>query len=314
MIPARSVVERRLEVPICARTAHNRPLLVVAEASSNHGQDLGRALRLVDAATESGFAAVKFQLFRINDLFAPEILKSSQSHRDRREWELPAGFIAALSARARDQGMQFSCTPFSLPAVEELVPHVDFLKVASYELLWDDLLRECAMTGLPLVVSTGMADLAEINDAVEVIRAAGCEDLTLLHCVSAYPTPAAEANLSAIATLREHTGLPVGWSDHTNDPAVIHRAVHRWGASFVELHLDVDGQGAEFGPGHCWLPETAGPLIRDLRAGIEADGHGRKEPAPSEEPDRVWRADPSDGLRPLLEERARWRDGRPEPA
>ena len=82
----------------------------------------------------------------------------------------------------------------------------------------------------------------------------------------------------------------------------------------MELHLDVDGQGAEFGPGHCWLPETAGPLIRDLRAGIESDGHGRKEPAPSEEPDRVWRADPSDGMRPLLEERARWRDGRPDPA
>ena len=285
-----------------------------AEASSNHGQDLNRSLSLIRAAETAGFDGVKFQLFCVNELFAPEILAYSLKHQERKSWELPSHFIPELSTQAHGRGLEFSCTPFSLSAVEELVPHVDFLKVASYELLWDNLLRECAMTGLPLVVSTGMADLAEVNHAVEVVRSAGCEDLTLLHCVSAYPTPAEEANLSAIATLREHTGLPVGWSDHTNDPAVIHRAVHRWGASFVELHLDVDGQGAEFGPGHCWLPETAGPLIRDLRAGIEADGHGRKEPAPSEEPDRVWRADPSDGLRPLLEERARWRDGRPEPA
>ena len=296
-----------------ASLSQGKPRLI-AEASSNHGQELARSLSLVRAAASVGFDAVKFQLFTIGDLFAPEVLARSPKHLERGSWELPSDFIPKLSAEARERGLEFSCTPFSLSSVEELVPHVDFLKVASYELLWDDLLRECAMTGLPLVVSTGMADLAEVDHAVEVVRSAGCEDLTLLHCVSAYPTPAAEANLSAIATLREHTGLPVGWSDHTNDPAVIHRAVHRWGASFVELHLDVDGQGAEFGPGHCWLPETAGPLIRDLRVGVEADGHGRKEPAPSEEPDRVWRADPSDGLRPRLEERARWRDGRPEPA
>lgn len=283
----------------------------VAEASSNHGQDLRRALLLVEAAASSGFAAVKFQYFRARELFASEVLERSAFHRSRADWELPVSFIPVLSEGARAHGLDFSCTPFSLSAVTELAPHVDFLKVASYELLWDDLLRECARTGLPLVVSTGMADLAEVDHAVGVVLSEGCEDLTLLHCVSAYPTPTAEANLGAIATLREHTGLPVGWSDHTNDPAVIHRAVHRWGSSFVELHLDVDGQGAEFAPGHCWLPETAGPLIRDLRAGIESDGHGRKEPAPSEEPDRVWRADPSDGLRPLLEERARWRDGRP---
>ena len=295
------------------RTVEHGPR-IVAEASSNHGSHLARALELVAGAAKAGFDAVKFQLFRVAELFAPEVLQASPEHRAREQWQLPAAFIPELAAAARSQGIEFSCTPFSLPAVAELAPHVDFLKVASYELLWDDLLRECARTGLPLVVSTGMANLAEVDHAVEVVLSEGCEHLTLLHCVSAYPTPTAEANLGAIATLREHTGLPVGWSDHTNDPAVIHRAVHRWGASFVELHLDVDGQGAEFGPGHCWLPETAGPLIKHLRAGIESDGHGRKEPAPSEQPDRIWRADPSDGLRPLLEERARWRDGRPGPS
>lgn len=284
----------------------------VAEASSNHGQDLDRALLIVEAAAAAGFNAVKFQYFRMRELFAPEILAQSASHRSRTAWELPSSFIPVLSAQARAQGMHFSCTPFSLSAVTKLAPHVDFLKIASYELLWDDLVRECAKTRLPLVISTGMANLAEVDHALEVAFGAGCEDLTLLHCVSAYPTPIEDANLSAIETLRAHTGLSVGWSDHTNDPAVIHRAVHRWGASFVELHLDLDGRGAEFGPGHCWLPDTAGKLIRDLGVGVKADGHGRKEAAPSEEPECVWRADPSDGLRPLLEERARWRKIRPD--
>jgi N-acetylneuraminate synthase len=286
---------------------------LVAEASSNHSKDLTRALQLVTQAANAGFDAIKFQLFRVNDLFSREILNDSFEHRSREDLELPPHFIPDLADTAHDLGIEFSCTPFSLSTVEYLAPYVDFLKVSSYELLWDDLLRECAMTGLPLVISTGMANLEEVDRAVDVVQSAGCETLTLLHCVSAYPTPASEANLAAIATLRAHTGLPIGWSDHTNDPAVIHRAVHRWGASFVELHLDVDGEGAEFYPGHCWLPETAAPLIRDLRSGINCDGTGIKEPALAERPDRQWRADPSDGLRPLLAERARWRDGRPEP-
>jgi N-acetylneuraminate synthase len=283
----------------------------VAEASSNHGADMQRAIAIIDVAAASGFDAVKFQLFAVADLFAPEILAHSAEHRAREAWELPVEFIPELSQHARGLGLEFSCTPFSLDAVGRLAPHVDFLKVASYELLWDDLLRECARTGLPLVVSTGMATMEEVRHAVEVVQDAGSRDLTLLHCVSAYPTPTVEANLGAIAEIRERTGLPVGWSDHTNDPAVIRRAVHRWGASFVELHLDLDGQGAEFAPGHCWLPDTAAAVIADIRTGIEADGHGRKEPGPSELLDREWRADPSDGLRPLLVERRRWEHGRP---
>ena len=282
-----------------------------AEASSNHNGDLDRALALVDAAAMSAFDAVKFQLYRVDDLFSPEAQMAKPELAARKAWQLPPEFIPALARRARGHGLEFSCTPFSLDAVETIASHVDFLKIASYELLWSDLLKACARTGLPVVLSTGMATEDEIDAAVLTLHSSGCEDLTLLHCVSAYPTPTAEANLAAIETLHDHTGLPVGWSDHTNDSAVINRAVNRWGASFIELHLDLDGQGAEFGPGHCWLPETAGPLIQSLRVGMKADGHGRKEPAPSERHDRVWRADPSDGLRPLLETRQRWRDGGP---
>src|SRR5665213_1304631 len=106
-----------------------------------------------------------------------------------------------------------------------------------------------------------MATLPEIVAATRTLRDAGARELTLLHCVSAYPTPAAEANLSAIAAIREATGCPTGWSDHTRKPSVIERAVHRWNAPVVEFHLDLDGQGAEYASGHCWLPGEIAPVI-----------------------------------------------------
>ena len=196
------------------------------------------------------------------------------------------------------KGIQFSCTPFYLAAVDELQPYVDFYKVASYELLWDDLLVACARTGKPVIISTGMANLEEIKHAVKILRNNNCEP-TVLHCTSAYPTPYIEANLSAIETIRNATNCDVGWSDHTVNPGVIHRAIHKWNAQVVEFHLDLDGKGDEFKSGHCWLPEQIKPVIRQVREAMNSDGDGIKEPVPSEMPDRLWRADPSDGLRPF---------------
>jgi N-acetylneuraminate synthase len=152
-----------------------------------------------------------------------------------------------------------------------------------------------------------MATMAEIVRAVATLRDGGARDITLLHCVSAYPTPAAEANLAAIAEIAAATGCPVGWSDHTRRPAVIERAVHRWNASVVEFHLDLDGTGAEYAAGHCWLPDEIAPVIARIRESIVADGLGFKEPQASELADREWRADPSDGMRPLRHIRKDWR-------
>jgi len=273
--------------------------LFIAEASSNHGRDLSRALAFVDAAADAGCGAVKFQLFRIDRMFAPEILRLSPKHRKRAEWELPLEHLKPLAEHCSARKIRFSCTPFYLEAVAELAPFVDFYKVASYELLVTDLLRACAASGKPIVLSTGMATMEEIAAAAVTLKEAGARDVTLLHCVSAYPTPAAEANLSAIAAIRAATGLPVGWSDHTRRPAVIERAVHRWGASVVEFHLDLDGQGAEYAAGHCWLPHEIAPVIARIRESLIADGAGFKGPQPSELSDREWRADPSDGMRPL---------------
>jgi sialic acid synthase SpsE len=278
---------------------HQSSPLFIAEASSNHGRDLSRAKAFVDAAADAGCDAVKFQLFKIDRMFAPEILARSPKHRARSEWELPLSHLPRLAEHCLERKIRFSCTPFYLEAVAELEPFVDFYKVASYELLVTDLLKACARTGKPVILSTGMATLDEIVSAAQVLRDAGAKDVTLLHCVSAYPTPAGEANLSAIETIRTATGLPTGWSDHTRRPAVIERAVHHWGAQAVEFHLDLDGKGAEYAAGHCWLPDEISPVIARIRESFVADGSGFKGPQPSELSDREWRADPGDGMRPL---------------
>ena len=280
--------------------------LFISEVSSNHSQDLQRSFDFIDRSAEAGCAAVKFQLFKVDSLFSPAALEAKPDLLKRKAWELPLEFLPKLAQRCHSKGVQFSCTPFYLEAVQELEPYVDFYKVASYELMWDDLLAACAQTGKPVIISTGMATIAEIQHAVEVLRAHACDRPTLLHCTSAYPTPFGEANLAAIQTLREQTGCEIGWSDHTVEPAVIHRAISRWGATVIEFHMDLDGYGEEYSAGHCWLPDKISDVIRDVNKAFAADGNGIKEPVPSELPDRLWRADPSDGLRPLKEIRATW--------
>jgi sialic acid synthase SpsE len=287
----------------------------IAEVSSNHHRELQRSLRFIDIAADAGFDAVKFQLFKIEELFAPEILQKSPAHRARKRWELPVSFLPELAARCKEKGIKFSCTPFYLKAVEELYPYVNFYKIASYELLWNDLLSSCARTGRPVVLSTGMATPEEITEAVGVITNAGGQDITLLHCVSSYPTPVPECNLSAINTLRKEfqqadsgVSFRFGWSDHSVNPGVIYRAVHRWNAEVIEMHLDLEGEGEEYSTGHCWLPEQASAVIKHVNEGFEADGDGRKVLQPSEAVDRDWRADPSDGMRPLLKLRKVWKN------
>lgn len=276
----------------------------IAEVSSNHGKDLQRSLDFIDCAAEAGCDAVKFQLFKIDQLFAPEILARSEKHRARQNWELPLEFLPELASYCRKRKVDFGCTPFYLEAIDELLPYVDFFKVASYEMMWLDLVARCVKTGKPLIISAGMATMEEIVATHDHAKQQGCDDLVLLHCTSAYPTPYREANLKAMETIRNTTGSRVGWSDHTVDAGVMQRAIHRWGASVVEFHLDLDGKGDEYAAGHCWLPDQIALVIRDVRHAFAADGDGIKTPTPSEWPDRDWRADPTDGLRPMKSIRA----------
>lgn len=281
--------------------------LFIAEVSSNHDRDLQRSFNFIDRAAEIGCGAVKFQLFRIDEMFAPEILAQSAKHRARKDWELPVSFLGPLADRCRERGIEFMCTPFYLKAVDELAPYVSAYKIASYELMWDELLAACAQAQRPIILSTGMATLPEIQHAADVLRKNNARDVTLLHCVSAYPTPVNEANLGAMRTIADATGFPCGWSDHTVSPSVVLRAVMKWQAPVVEFHLDLDRNGAEYATGHCWLPEQMRSVIAMLKEGQGADGTGEKAPLPSELPDRDWRADPSDGLRPLKHIRKSWR-------
>ncbi|MBN2718095.1 MAG: N-acetylneuraminate synthase family protein [Deltaproteobacteria bacterium] len=280
--------------------------LFIAEVSSNHQQSLERCFEFVDVSAQVGCDAVKFQLFKIDELFAPEILSQSEEHSRRRKWELSPEWIPAIAARCREKRIQFGCTPFYLNAVDELAPHVDFLKVASYELLWDDLLSRCAKSNKPVILSTGMATMAEVEKAVATLTQNSCTDLTLLQCVSAYPTPLAACNLSVINTFRKKFNVKAGWSDHTVQPTVLYRAAFGFHSDVIEFHLDLEGDGAEYEAGHCWLPHEIAIVIRTIREGLMADGNGVKNPVDAELPDRDWRADPVDGLRPLKHIREGW--------
>ena len=333
-------------------------VVFISEVSSNHFQDLERCLQFIDCSADIGCHAVKFQLFRIQELFAADILKKSKTHNLRKKWELPLSFLPVLQEKCKKRRIAFGCTPFYLDAVEELVDYVDFFKIASYELLWDDLLRQCAKTGKPIVMSTGMATMAEVRHAVKIVAQEYNREnilahkydnasarqyntgslntslvlpqiINLLHCVSTYPSPCEESNLMAIKTMRDAFDtisegevlccphVSVGWSDHSVRNEVIQRAVKRWHAEIIEFHLDLDGKGEEYGSGHCWLPQDIAEVIREIHikndniqesqiGHIPMDGNGIKVPAKCEFSERNWRADPSDGLRPMLSIREAW--------
>lgn len=272
----------------------------ISEVSSNHNKDLNRCLSFIEKSAEIGCSSVKFQLFKVNELFAPEVISRRKDVAGRKEWELPLSFLPKLHEHCKTHNIEFACTPFYIKAVAELFPFVDYYKIASYELLWGELLKECARTGKPVVLSTGMATLEEVKKAVGTLKEESCRELVLLHCNSSYPAPPERCNLAAIKTLKNAFALPVGWSDHTANPGIIYRAVHRWKADMVEFHLDIDGKGKEFGAMHCWLPEEMQPVIENIKIGFSGDGDGVKKPAESEEYERNWRADPSDGMRPLV--------------
>jgi sialic acid synthase SpsE len=273
----------------------------IAEVSSNHNNDLNRCIEFIDTASKIGCSGVKFQLFKIDELFAQEALDCFNELKKRKQWELNPSFIPEIAKACKRNNIKFICTPFYLDAVEILEPYVDAFKIASYEILWQDLLKSCAQTKKPMIVSTGMATLDEVRYAVETVFENNCIDLTLLHCTSNYPTLPKDCNLRSIETMRQALpkNIKFGWSDHTVNFGVIHRAIHKFDVSMVEFHMDLDGKGKEYRMGHCFLPHQVESLIKSVQDAFLADGSGKKEPQDSEFKERLWRADPIDGLRPL---------------
>ena len=284
--------------------------LFISEISSNHNNDINRCKELISATKESGCDGVKFQLFKINELFSSEALYHKPELTLRKKWELNEKIIPELSSHAKGLGLLFSCTPFYLEGVKILDPYIDFFKIASYELLWKELFIECANTGKPLVFSIGMSIESEIKSALDSISDSNVKEVMMLHCNSSYPTPINDANLSIITNLRNkfqnylpHKSITFGYSDHSVLDSVIINSILKYDSKMIEFHIDLEGKGFEYKSGHCWLPNQIKKVIDFTKEAQLSDGNSMITPSDSESIEREWRADPSDGLRPLLKTR-----------
>ncbi len=261
---------------------------VIAEAGVNHNGDPSIARALVDAAAEAGADAVKFQTFD-PDALAVADAPQAEYQRERAAapnqramlaaLQLPEAALRDLQRHAADRGIAYLSTPFDTASLA-LLDALDLpaLKIGSGDLTNVVLLRAAAATGRPVLLSTGMATLDEVRRAVEELR--GVETV-LLHCTSAYPAPEGDANLRAIATLREAFGLEVGYSDHTIGATTALAAV-ALGASVIEKHLTLDRTME--GPDHAASaePDDFASMVREILIVHEALGDGVKEPRPIE--------------------------------
>ncbi|HYN64234.1 MAG TPA: N-acetylneuraminate synthase [Candidatus Limnocylindrales bacterium] len=273
------------------RIAEGERPFVIAEGGVNHNGSVELALQLVDAAAEAGADAVKFQTFSAEAMVLKDAPQAeyqlarapARSQLDMlRRLELPADSWPALAVRANARGIVFLSTPFDLASVELLAAlGVPAFKVGSGELTNLVLLRAVAAQGRPVLLSTGMADLAEVEAAVDDLRRHGDPPLALLQCTSAYPAPAEEAHLRAMATLRDRFRVPVGYSDHTLGIATA-TAAAALGAALIEKHLTLDRTLP--GPDHAASLEPGGfrELVEAVGDAWIALGDGTKAPRPHE--------------------------------
>ena len=265
---------------------------IIAEAGVNHNGDVARAKALIDAAAESGADAVKFQTFRADRLAAPTAPKAPYQLQTTSREESQLGMLRrlelsedahrALMAHCQTRGILFLSTPFDAESADLLERlSVPAFKIASGEATNLPLLAHVAGKGRPMIVSTGMSTMAEVEAAVGAIRRVSGQGLVLLHCVSRYPADPADANLRAMRTMAEAFDVPVGYSDHTPGLTVAVAAV-ALGACVVEKHVTLDRELP--GPDHCSSlePKELTSLVREIRIAESSFGHGRKEPASSE--------------------------------
>lgn len=208
---------------------------VIAEAGLNHDGEYDRAELLVDVAADAGADAVKFQTFTGESLYG----ESSDLADAFADVEMPHDWIPRLADYAADRGIAFMSSPFDRDAADALDPHVPAFKLASSTLSDHGFLRYVAGLDKPVVISTGMHDLDEVEAAVSVLEEAGT-NVVVLHCVSAYPTPLSGINVRMMSSLRDRLGVPVGLSDHTTDPVTAPAAATALGASVVEKHITDD--------------------------------------------------------------------------
>ncbi|MGI8944835.1 MAG: N-acetylneuraminate synthase family protein [Thermoleophilaceae bacterium] len=266
------------------------PAYLIAEAGSNHDRDLGKARALIDVAAEAGADAVKFQTYSGARIYSRHARSESL---ERSSGQTPAELLEAISlprewqgelaAHARERGIDFFSSPFDHEAVSELAElEVPLLKIASGEIVDLPLIRHAAATGIPLIISTGMATLAEVDEALAAAAEGGARSVALMQCASVYPAPPARINLRAMETLRAAFGVPAGLSDHTLGTAVPIAAA-ALGAAMIEKHITLDRTAQ--GPDHPFATEPAelAALVAGVREAEAALGDGRKQgPGPEE--------------------------------
>jgi len=274
------------------RVGFGKPVFIIAEAGVNHNGDVRLARQLVDAAKDAGADAVKFQSFgaeRLVSAAAPKAVyqlqttDAAESQLEMlRRLELSSEAYRELFLHCQARGILFLSTPFD----EENVDLLDALgvpafKVGSGDLTNSEFLRYVAQRGKPVILSTGMSTLDEVEAAVRVIGDAKCHELILLHCVSCYPADPAEANLRAMGTMAAAFHTPVGFSDHTLGMEVTMAAV-ALGACVIEKHITLDR--AMPGPDHraSFEPEEFKQFCMTLRRVESSLGDGTKRPTPNE--------------------------------
>ncbi len=254
---------------------HERSCFIIAEAGSNHNRDFANAKKLIDVAVEAGADAVKFQIFSAEAIYSKKTpmasyLKDKKLAKDGESlWdiikriEIPRSWTPDLMDYCRQKGIIFLSTPFDLNAVDELeAAGVSAYKVASFEITHLPMLKKISATGKPIILSTGMASLEDIEIALAAIKAGGSSEVALLHCAIAYPPKYEDINLRAMDTMRQAFGLPVGFSDHTMGHVTDVAAVAR-GACIIEKHFTLSRQ--QEGPDHPFSLEPD-----ELKAMIEA--------------------------------------------
>ena len=276
----------------------DRRVLVVAEAGINHNGSLDRALEMIRVAAACGADAIKFQTFRAqtfisetDSIFCYQTARGLVQERSLemfRRVELEYAWHKRLFAAAREAGLLIFSTPCDAEAIDLLDGlNVPLFKISSDYLSHHEFLRLVAARGRPLVVSTGMATLGDIEEALEAIYSTGNRQVILLHCVSAYPTPVEQINLKAMETLRLAFGCPVGFSDHT-EGVTVPVAAAALGAVLIEKHFTLDKQDGA-GPDH-WFsvdPEELAHLVRSVRTVEQALGHYEKNVVPAEAESRI---------------------------
>lgn len=269
------------------------PVFVIAEAGVNHNGDIAMALRLCDAARVALADAVKFQTFRAQDLVVPGAPTADYQARETgehdqfamlRKLELSPAQHEAIKAHCEAIGIEFFSSPFSTDALDMLVGlGVRRIKLSSGELTHKALVERAAAAGLPLLVSTGMATMDEIDEALAWIASArgSLAGVTLLHCTSAYPAPDSALNLNALRSMARDLGVAIGYSDHSLGIEAPLAAV-ALGATVIEKHLTLDR--ALPGPDHSASlePEEFARMVAGIRRVASMLGDGVKAPTAEE--------------------------------